>query len=154
MKNSYSSYKSHKIVKTLLISVATLILSVGAFTGGIMVRKAQFDAEKRKDFDATAFKYFGKKISYKKVFENIDKVAKSFKALGVKKGDIITMAMPTSPEMVYVFYALNKIGAITNAIDPRLKQDEIMRIMKETNSKKMVGIDIFLKEYGDYLYGT
>ena len=36
-------------------------------------------------------------------------VAKSFKELGIKKGDIVTMAMATTPEMVYILYALNRI---------------------------------------------
>ena len=31
---------------------------------------------------------------------------------GVKKGDIVTIAIPNTPENVICLYALNKIGAI------------------------------------------
>ena len=34
-----------------------------------------------------ALMYYGKKISYKVLFEQIDKTAKAFSALGVKNGD-------------------------------------------------------------------
>lgn len=63
-------------------------------------------------------------------------------ALGVKRGDIVTLALPTIPEMVYVFYALNRIGAISNAIDPRLKTDEFANQIKSTNSKVLFTIDM------------
>ena len=37
-----------------------------------------------------ALNYFGRKITYKEMFENIERVAKSLKANGIKKGDNIT----------------------------------------------------------------
>lgn len=60
----------------------------------------------------TALKYFGKKISFKELFENIDKVAVCLQAIGVRKGDIITVCTLTAPEAVYLFYAINKVGAV------------------------------------------
>lgn len=89
-----------------------------------------------------ALDYFGKKITYKEVFENIEKVAKSLKQLGVKKGDIVTMAMPTSPETVYLFYALNRIGAISNCIDPRMTVEGFVASINSTKSKHLIAVDI------------
>ncbi len=60
--------------------------------------------------------YFGKKITYYEMFNNIEMVAKSLKKIGVQKGDIVLMTLPTIPEMVYVFYALNRIGAIVDKV--------------------------------------
>ena len=114
----------------------------------------RFVREKCRYRKGTALNYFGKKISYDKLFENIDNVAKSFKKIGIGKGDIITMAMPSTPEMIYVFYALNKIGAITNSIDPRLKEEEILRVMKETDSKCIVGLDMFINDHSEFLYNN
>ena len=89
-----------------------------------------------------ALNYFGVKISYHEMFNKIEEVAKSFKTLGIKKGDIVLMAMPTTPEMVYIFYALNRIGAIVDTVDPRIKSDRYIEIIKETNAKYLVAVDL------------
>lgn len=82
--------------------------------------------ENNKDhLDDTALIYFGRKITYKELFENIDKTARAFFALGVKKGDIVIVCSVNIPETVYVFYALNRIGAISNMVDPRTNTDGI-----------------------------
>lgn len=89
-----------------------------------------------------ALNYFGRKISYKELFKNIERVAKSLKANGVKKGDIVTMAMPTSPETVYLFYALNRIGAISNCVDPRMTTEGFKDTLKSTNSQHLITLDM------------
>ena len=89
-----------------------------------------------------AINYLGKKISYHKLFNEIEKVSKSLKSIGVKKGDIVLMAMPTTPEMIYIFYALNRIGAITDTVDPRIKSDRYKEIIHETKAKYIISIDL------------
>ena len=84
-----------------------------------------YDKQKENQ-SATALEYFGTHISYRKVFDMIEQIARSFKKLGVQSGDIVTLALPTMPETVYIFYALNRIGAISNLIDPRLQETEIL----------------------------
>ena len=65
-----------------------------------------------------AYKYLGKKVTYKKFIKQIDKAAISFKKMDVKKGDVVTICMPNIPEVLISFYALNKIGAIANMLHP------------------------------------
>lgn len=89
-----------------------------------------------------AIEYFGNKLTYRQLIEKIDECAKSLVAMGVKKGDIVTICMPTTPEMVYMFYALSKIGAISNMIDPRKSAKEIEEYADEVNSKIFLGVDI------------
>lgn len=95
-----------------------------------------------KEMDRIAIKYFGNKLTYKELFHKIEECAKALTVMGVKKGDIVTVCMPTTPEMVYMFYALSKIGAISNMIDPRKSAKEIEEYANEVNSKIFLGIDI------------
>ncbi len=92
--------------------------------------------------DDVALVYFNRKITYKELFENIEKVAKAFSKLGVKKSDVVTICTVNTPEMVYVLYALNRLGAIANMIDPRTNVDGIREYMLETNSKFVLTIDL------------
>ena len=88
--------------------------------------------------------YWGKKITYKVFFREIDKVAKSFIALGVKTGDVVSIVAPTTPESIYCVYALNRLGAIANLIDPRLSEENIRE--KITYSKYIIALDLIYKK--------
>ena len=89
-----------------------------------------------------ALNYFGKKTSYKEMFMKIDQCAKALKACGVKQGEIISVSLPNIPEAVYLFYAISKIGAVANMIDPRTSSDGIADYINETASTKLFVIDI------------
>ena len=101
-----------------------------------------------------ALEYYGNKISYKDLFENIDKVAQAFQTMGVKKGDIVTICSITTPEIVYAFYALNKIGAISNMIDPRYPKAALSNYLKEANSKVFISLDLVYPKIKDIIDDT
>ena len=106
------------------------------------------------DGHSIALEYLGVKITYKKLFFMIESTAKAFKNLGISKVDIVTLALPTMPETVYIFYALDRLGAITNAIDPRLTAGEFAQNIQQTNSKILVTLDMCLPIVSDVLAQT
>ena len=75
------------------------------------------------------------------MFENIDKTAAAFLNAGVKEKDIVTIALPNIPEVVYCVYALNKIGAIANMVHPLPGKSEILNYINEVKSKVVVIFD-------------
>lgn len=79
--------------------------------------------------------YISRKITYGELFAQIDKTAKAFLALGVKPGEIVTVAMPSLPEALYTVYALNKIGAVANMIHPLAGESEIVDYLNEVESR-------------------
>lgn len=92
--------------------------------------------EHNKDFpNNIALNYLGKRITYRKFFENVDKTASAFLNMGVAEGDTVLGIAIGTPEIIYSFYALNKIGAVTAWLDPRKSVDEIMDIVKEIKPK-------------------
>ena len=98
--------------------------------------------EKNKDFPSdVAINYLGRKISYKELFENIDKAAAAFLNVGVKEKEIVTVALPSIPEAVYCVYALNKIGAVANMIHPLAGKDETLFYFNEVQSRIAVIFD-------------
>ena len=90
----------------------------------------------------TALYYYGARISVKKMIEKIDQVADALDAIGVKKGDTVSLLSASTPESIYTFYALNKIGATLNAIDPRLDKKSVARMIKNSGSKILICIDM------------
>ena len=88
-----------------------------------------------------AILYLGKKITYKELFENIDKTAAAFIKAGVKEKEIVTVALPSIPEAIYCVYALNKIGAVANMIHPLAGKEETLNYFNEVHSRIAVIFD-------------
>lgn len=88
-----------------------------------------------------ALDYFGNTYTYEQVISQIDKCADSLYSFGIRKGDIVSICMPTTPEFVFLFYALSKIGAISSMIDPRKSPKEIEEYVEEVHSKLLFCID-------------
>lgn len=91
--------------------------------------------ENNKDYpNDIALEYMGNKITYGKLFSHIDNSVKALTVLGVKLGDIVTVALPSIPEALYLVYALNKMGAVANMIHPLAGENEIVHYLNEVSS--------------------
>ena len=88
-----------------------------------------------------AFNYFGRKMTYKVFFDYIELCAKSLKYLGVKKGDVVTICMPNTPEAAISFFAINKIGAISNMVHPLSAEEEIKEYLVKTKSTLLIALN-------------
>lgn len=85
----------------------------------------------------TAITYFSINLTYNELLSRIDKTAEAFRNHGITKGDIISISLPTLPESVMCFYALNKIGAIPCMIDVRFTPAQMCEIIDRTHSKML-----------------
>ena len=92
--------------------------------------------------ETIAIEYFGRKITYQEFIRKINEYASAFKNIGVQKGEIVSIAAPNLPEIFYAIYALNKIGAVSNLIDPRNNLDRIKQFINQVESTKLIMIDI------------
>lgn len=99
--------------------------------------------------DRVALSYFGRKITFRELFDNIDKTALALKASGVKENDIITISLPNIPEAAYLFYACSKIGAIANMVDPRTSDEGLKKYIEEVDSKLVIIIDSYFNKVKD-----
>ena len=105
-----------------------------------------------KDYpDEKAIEYFGANITFGELLKNIDIVAKSLEEYGVKKGDFVTICSTTTPEVIYIFYALSKIGAVANVISPFYSPEELMSRINECESKVVIMVDNFLPKFKNKL---
>lgn len=102
-----------------------------------LLKKCNVDNE-----NLTALNYLGTKISFKVFLREIEKTAKSFRSQGIRKGDVVTICMPNTPEALISFYALNKIGAIAEMIHPLSSEVEIKNYLNATNSVMLIMIDL------------
>ena len=60
--------------------------------------------------------YDDKKITYRELYEHVNRLANVLKSNGVKKGDRVTIYMPMIPEAAYAMLACTRIGAIHSIV--------------------------------------
>lgn len=97
--------------------------------------------------DEPAYDFMGHNATYRKFMEEIDHYADALAAIGVKKGDRITISMPTSPQGIICFYAANKLGAVSSMIHPLSTAKEIEFYLNVAKSKFALTLDAF---YGKF----
>ncbi len=96
-----------------------------------------------KSENACAYLFMGKKTAYKDFLLGIEAAAKGLVAMGIGKGDRVTVCMPNTPQAVNFFYALNRIGAIPNMIHPLSASQEIGFYLTVSHSKAILTLDQF-----------
>lgn len=92
----------------------------------------------KSNLDRIAINYYGRTYTYKELIININNVANKFRALGIKENDVISICMPSTPETIFSIYALNKIGAICDMIDPRSNPEQMEYYLSQNNSKILI----------------
>ncbi len=97
----------------------------------------------KKYSDKVALCYFKNETTFAQLLERVDITALAFRKHGVQRGDIICLALPSMPESLMCFLALNKIGAIPCMIDVRYTPEEFCKIVDRTQSKMLFVMGLY-----------
>ena len=94
-----------------------------------------------------AFDFMGRSTTYREMIAEIETCAKSLKVLGVREGDRVTIALPNCPQAIFMFYAVNLIGAVGNMIHPLSAEKEIEFYLNASNSVVAITLDQFYHKF-------
>lgn len=98
--------------------------------------------------------YYGKTLNYNEFNAEIIKAAKALKALGMKKGDRVTICMPNTIDAITLFYAVNMTGGICNMIHPLSSEKEIEFYLSKSGSKYILCLDMMLNKVNNIIENT
>jgi long-chain acyl-CoA synthetase len=90
----------------------------------------------------TALIFYGKKISYKKLRELIDRFAAALADLGVGKGDTVAMYLLNCPQYVIAYFATLKVGAKVTPISPVYTSKEVKHQIEDSEARTIICEDI------------
>jgi long-chain acyl-CoA synthetase len=82
-----------------------------------------------------AYDFLDNKSTYRKFAQDINTCAGALASLGLKSGDRVTIAMPTTPQGLICFYAVNKLGAVASMIHPLSTAREIAFYLNISKSR-------------------
>lgn len=103
--------------------------------------------ENKKYSNATAIIFANREIKYFELFSQIERVAKALKSMGVKKGEVVTICLPNTPESAYLFYACSMIGAIADYIDPTESEEGLEKYLNISNPRHLIMLDMCFDKF-------
>ena len=112
---------------------------------GTMYEKVEEIAKKYPNY--VAFDFMGRSTTYRDLRKNVEQCAKSLSMLGIRENDKVTIAMPNCPQAIYIFYAVNLIGAISNMVHPLSSEKELEFYINESESATVVTLDQFYHKF-------
>ena len=80
-------------------------------------------------------------VNYDEMINDTVLLSKTFKELGIKKGDIISVAMPNFYQGVIIYLAANRIGAVTTFINSMSSIEEVLCYLNEFESSLFINFD-------------
>ncbi len=124
--------------------VGELPLHLEYFEGSMFEKVAQVAEQYPNN---TAFTFMGKQTTYRQMIREIERCARALKTIGVRENDKVTIAMPNCPQAIYMFYAVNLVGAIANMIHPLSAEKEIEFYLNESESVTAITLDQFYHKF-------
>jgi len=93
-------------------------------------------AEEYPDKEAIVFQ--DRRITYKELNEQAERLAHFLKKRGIGKGDKVAIWLPNLPEWVVAWFAIPKLGAVVVPTDPWLKSGEIEYMFGDSDTKAVI----------------
>ncbi len=78
------------------------------------------------------------RMNYKQLLDTCTGVAKGFMALGVQKGDHVSVWTTNLPEWIYMQFGLGMIGAVLVTVNTNYKSNELEYILRQSDSTTLV----------------
>ena len=100
--------------------------------------------------DEIGYVFANGEVTYNRLKETSDLLARGFLSLGIKKGDRVAIWIAGYAEWAFIYFALARIGAIMVPVNTRYRPDEIkyvlsrskasLLVFKEESNKDFVGL--------------
>jgi long-chain acyl-CoA synthetase len=98
----------------------------------------------RQSPEKTAIIFEDRRISYAELDTLIDRAAAGFLKLGLQKGDVLSLFLPSLPELIIGYLGTVRAGLIVNVVNSLLKEQEVSYILKDCSSRAILVDEIRL----------
>jgi len=96
--------------------------------------------------DKPAARYDGQSISFGELDTNCNRLANGLRDLGLAAGDHCMVMLPNSIQVITIYYALAKMGAVIVPVNFLFKKHELAHILSDARPKAFIGAEPYLAE--------
>lgn len=93
-----------------------------------------------------AVRFQGTQVTFGWLDDQCSRLANGLKAMDLSAGDRCVVLMPNSIEMIIVYYALAKLGAVLIPVNFLYRFHELEHIVADSKPKAFIGAEPYLKE--------
>jgi long-chain acyl-CoA synthetase len=97
-----------------------------------------FNRPLRETPEKTAVIFEDRRLSYAELDSLIDRAAAGFLKLGLKKGYVLSLFLPSLPELIIGYLGTVRAGLIVNVVNAMLKEQEVAYILKDCGSQAVL----------------
>ena len=101
-----------------------------------------FEEATEKWGNKTALIFYGKRISFSELREQVDRFGNALHHLGVKKGDRVALHLLNSPQFIISYFGVIKIGAVVTPISPVYVSSEVRHQIEDSGAETIVCQDV------------
>lgn len=91
--------------------------------------------------DRTATIFMGGKLTYARLKDQVDRLARALSDRGVKKGDRVALMLPNIPQEVIGIYAAVRLGAVVVGVNPMYTERELSHQLKDSGAETLIFLD-------------
>lgn len=88
--------------------------------------------------ERTALEHLDHSWTYLQFDQKVDQVAKGLLGHGIRKGDRVGIWCETEPTIIFVMYALLRIGAIVTMLNTSLQRDDLKTLLQRTDVQHLI----------------
>lgn len=86
--------------------------------------------------------FYGRRITYARLHDDVQRFAAALHRLGVSHGDRVGLYLLNSPQFVVAYFAVLKLGAAVTAISPVYTSHEIRTQLRDSGARVLVCQDV------------
>ncbi len=90
--------------------------------------------------------FFGRRETYRRIKEYSDRFAHALRQLGVRKGDMVALLLPNTPQFIIAYYGILKAGAVVVPLNPLYTERELTFHLTDSGAETVVTIPMFMEK--------
>ena len=90
------------------------------------------------DPEKTAIIFGDRSISYSQLSSMIDRTANGLLKMGLKRGDVLSLFLPSLPELIISYLGTVRAGLTVNVVNAMLKEQEVAYILKDCSTRAVL----------------
>ena len=91
----------------------------------------------------TACVFMGARINYRRLKQDVDRLAAALHQLGIEPGDRVAIMLPNCPQAIIAYYAVLSLGAVAVMTNPLYVERELEHQWGDAGVKAVIGMDLF-----------
>ena len=88
--------------------------------------------------DRPALIYYGRRITYRQLWESVLRLASALHGLGVARGDRVALYLQNTPHFVIGFYGILRANAVVVPVNPMLTEGDLKFLLEDSGSVALI----------------